>query len=125
MKSFLANYSITKVIFYHAEFGELANWLLLKFAQKGVNIEYHKVFDSIPFPKANWYQGLKIKLKQWLCFNYFPDVLDDGTNLFPSLPNSFFKRLKAVSIESKIDRALIYNAAKGLMINLISRVTYC
>ncbi len=114
MKSFLANYSITKVIFYHAEFGELANWLLLKFAQKGVNIEYHKVFDSIPVPKAKWYQGLKIKLKQWLCFNYFPDVLDDGTNLFPSLPNSFFKRLKAVSIESKIDRALIYNAAKGL-----------
>lgn len=114
MKFFLANYSITKVIFYHAEFGELANWLLLKFAQKGVNIEYHKLFDSIPFPKAKWYQGFKIRMKQWLCFNYFPDVLDDGTNLFPSLPNSFFKRLKAVSIESKIDRALIYNAVKGL-----------
>lgn len=114
MKSFFANYRITKVVFYHAEFGELANWLLLKFAKKGVCIEYHKVFDSISVPKAKWYQGLKIRMKQWLCFNYFPDVLDDGTNLFPSLPNSFFKRLKAVSIESKIDRALIYNAAKGL-----------
>lgn len=41
-------------------------------------------------------------------------MLDDGTNLFPSLPNSFFKRLKAVSIESKIDRALICNAVKSL-----------
>lgn len=88
MKSFFANYRITKVVFYHAEFGELANWLLLKFAKKGVCIEYHKVFDSIPVPKAKLYQGLKIKLKQWfvsiifltswmmeqICFLHYPIV---------------------------------------------------
>ena len=54
MKSFLANYRITKVVFYHAEFGELANWLLLKFAKKGGSIEYHKLFDSIPVPEAKF-----------------------------------------------------------------------
>lgn len=114
MKSFFANYRITKVVFYHAEFGELANWLLLKFAKKGVCIEYHKVFDSIPVPKAKLYQGLKIKLKQWFCFDYIPDVLDDGTNLFPSLPDSFFKRIKAVRVDSVVDRSIICNTVKGL-----------
>lgn len=57
MKSFLANYRITKVVFYHAEFGELANWLLLKFAKKGVSIEYHKVLIVYLYQKQN---GIKV-----------------------------------------------------------------
>lgn len=40
--------------------------------------------------------------------------MDDGTNLFPSLPDSFFKRIKAVRVDSVVDRSIICNTVKGL-----------
>jgi hypothetical protein len=37
MKLFLSAYIINRIVFYHAEFGELANWLLLKYAKQNIH----------------------------------------------------------------------------------------
>lgn len=115
LKSFLSNYKVNRMVFYHAEFGELANWLLVRYAKRGTRIEYHKLYDSIPTPKAKWYKGLKVQLKQWLCFDYWADVLDDGTRLFPSLPQGFYRKIHAEIMPVRSDMRLVTSCVEEVV----------
>lgn len=118
IKTFLSKNNITRVVFYHTEFGGLANWLLLILAKREVRIEYHKVFDRIPYPKAKWYQGLKIKVKQLFYFNYMPMVLNNGTRIFPSLPDDFYNKIKAITIPASYDDQKVKERVKLLIDDL-------
>ena len=117
-KAFLAHYVIERIVFYHAEYGELANWLLVHYAKNGVRIEYHKLFDSIPSPKAKWYKSFKIWLKQWLCYDYWPDVLDDGTCRYPSLPKSFYRKIHAIEQPAHSNMTLVSSRVEGVIKNM-------
>ena len=112
IKAFLSNYIIEKVVFYHAEFGGFANWLLLKFAKSNVRIEYCKIFESIPMPEVKWYNGWRLKIREFIYYNYFPIILDDGIRYFPSLPCSFFRKIKAINIKTNINYHLINDLLK-------------
>lgn len=112
MKAYLLCSNIDRIVFYHAEFGEMANWLLKKLSKIGISVEYHKVFDSIPGPMAKIYKGFKIRVRQRLFFGYSPDILDQGSRLIPSLPKSFFKSINAKVIIPKTNDNLIKEILK-------------
>lgn len=99
-------YNIHKIIFFHAEFGGIINWFILK-KSKDTVICYCKVFNRQPFPKAH---GLKA-IKSWLFNRFFNgtsmDILVNNSRLFPSLPDSFFVKVRAENYEIIIDNGII------------------
>lgn len=118
MLSYCINKNIESITFYHAEFGELINWFILKKAKEGVVIYYCKIYDSIPFPHAKWYKSIKIIARQLLFFNYIPDVLCNGSFKFPSIPDSFFNKTKAKRISSHINFELIDTTIGNLIASI-------
>lgn len=107
LKKLLFDGGISHITFYHAEFGDLANWFLIKAHETGIRINYCKLFDSIPMPRARWYQGIKLRLSQFFYFHYLPEIVDDGTRYFPSLPKSFFTRVGSIDVRIEVDKNLI------------------
>lgn len=99
-------YDIGRVVFFHAEFGEMANWLIKKLS-KNVPICYCKIYDSIPAPhsKQLW-KVFKLKLRQWIYWGVDMDVLEH-TKIFPSIPKSFFRNVNATTISIPVDMELI------------------
>lgn len=100
LKSFIDQQEVVSVTFFHAEFGNLANWLLIYLSKKGIRVNYCKIYDSIPMPHVGWfdYKAFKTRVREWLFYGYFADVIDDGTRYFPSLPDSFFSKIGAKEI---------------------------
>lgn len=102
----VSTYQLKQVVFFHAEFGGMANWLLKKLS-KTVPVYYCKIYDSIPAPHSHdWLRVAKIKLHEYLYWGVNMDVLQ-GANAFPSLPNSFFVDVDAQPISMTIDKSLI------------------
>lgn len=99
-------YEFIKLIFFHAEFGELINWFIKK-ASKKTPIYYCKIFEPLPYPKARFFKALRPKMKQYLYWGVNMDILDTGTNLKPSLPTSFFKSINVQNINIEINHSLI------------------
>lgn len=109
---FLSNFNIKKIIFFHAEYGELANWLLIYYSHQKTPIEYYKIFESLNFPRAKLYQGVKIRLKQFIAFHYWPNILNDGHNYLPALPKSFYKKINATIIKKESNNILLNDFIK-------------
>lgn len=116
-------YNIHKIIFFHAEFGGIINWFILK-KSKDTVICYCKVFNRQPFPKAHGLEALKC----WL-FNRFlngtsMDILDNNARLFPSLPDSFFIKARVEKYEIIIDNDIInlFITSKLNILNLGAKV---
>lgn len=114
-------YDIDEVVFFHAEWGEMANWLIKKLS-KAVPIKYCKIYDPIPAPRSrNWKQVIRIKLQQWIWWGMDVDVLE-LPQAFPSLPESFYKKIKAETIQIPVNCKLVsdYVSVKldGLNLNV-------
>lgn len=116
-------YDITKIIFFHAEVGELINWFLKKIS-KHIPIFYCKVFDTLPYPKANLFKAVKTKIKQYLFWGINMDVLDLGGGVKPSLPKKFFEKIGAQEISINIDNVLIEQSIANLLNKLDIRANY-
>lgn len=110
----IQKYDIGQVVFFHAEFGEMANWLIKKLSVK-IPIKYCKLYDSIPCPHCkNWKIVFKTKLRQYLYWGVNMDVLQ-GAYPFPSIPKNFFNKVKAETITMPIDNELVTNAVSSRM----------
>lgn len=105
-------YEIGQVVFFHAEFGEMANWLIKRLS-KTTPIFYCKIYDSIPAPRCKQFMKvLKVKLRQWLYWGVKMDVLQHS-NVFPSLPPEFFSNVHATTITMPIDVDLVSRYVSG------------
>lgn len=100
-----AKYKISKLIFFHAEFGGVINWFIKKISIR-IPIYYCKIFDSPHLPKASYIKSLKEKLKQIIYWGMNMDMLK-GSVIIPSLPKSFFKNIHAHNITIKINYHII------------------
>lgn len=104
--TFVSQFEIGQVVFFHAEFGGMANWLIRKLS-KSIPIKYCKLYDSMPAPKAKLsLKVLKLMIRERLLWGQKMDILM-GTYPFPSLPEEFFRRVKAEEIEMHVDNVLI------------------
>lgn len=109
--NFVLQFNIKCVIFYHAEFGAMANWLIEKLSKK-LPIKYCKLYDSIPVPRAPFsLNTLKIKVSEFIYWGQKMDVLV-GSYPFPSLPQSFFRKIKAETISLPVNMVLVNNILK-------------
>lgn len=113
----IQRYEIGQVIFFHAEYGEMANWLIKKLSKK-LPIKYCKLYDSIPCPFCrNWKNVIKIKIWEYLCWGVNMDVLQ-AAYPFPSIPKKFYADVKAEFITMPIDDVLVTNAVSLRMSNM-------
>lgn len=104
----IRRYDIGEVVFFHAEFGEMANWLIKRLSND-VPIKYCKLYDSVPCPRCRkWLTVAKIKLRQYLYWGIKMDVLEYPYP-FPSIPKKFFEDVKAETITMPIDNVKVSN----------------
>lgn len=104
---YVSQFNICKVVFFHAEFGGMANWLLEKLSKR-IPIQYCKLYDSIPAPKAPLSsKSLKLKISERLYWGQKMDILEGVSTLFPSLPESFFRKVRAQINKMPVDNLLI------------------
>lgn len=109
---YVVKYPINRIVFYHAEYGEMANWLLKKISHRA-NVEYCQVYDTIPAPKAQWsFKKMRIILSQYICWGQKMDILQ-GAYLFPSLPASFFLKINVKIVKPWIDIKLVSKCIRG------------
>lgn len=121
--NYVSQYEIGRVVFFHAEFGAMANWLIEKLSKK-ISIKYCKLYDSIPAPRAPFsLKTLKIKTSEYIYWGQKMDVLV-GSYSFPSLPQSFFRKVKAETIKMPINMALVNNRLKAKFNSLGIRGKY-
>ena len=105
----IQQFKIEEVVFFHAEWGEMANWLIKKLS-KDIPVKYCKIYDSIPAPRSdNWKEVVRIKLQQKIWWGVDVDVLKHS-KAFPSLPESFYKEVHAETIQMPVDIELVTNA---------------
>lgn len=121
--NYVSQYKIGQVVFFHAEFGAMANWLIEKLSKK-LPIKYCKLYDSIPAPRAPLsLKTLKIKTSEYIYWGQKMDVLV-GSYSFPSLPDSFFRKVKAETIKMPVNMALVNNSLMEKLNSLRIRGKY-
>ena len=103
-------FEIEQLVFFHTEFGGIANWLIKRLSHSDkISIKFCKIYDKMPLPPYKpFLKVLKIKIKERLYWNMKVDVLDRGRPIL-SLPDSFFKEVHAVEIKMPVDEKLISN----------------
>lgn len=100
--SLTKTYRIERLIFFHAEFGELVNWFISQIS-KDIPIFYCSVFPRLSFPEATFKIKMKEKIKQYIYWGINMDILAKGSNYaIPILSSNFFKknRVQQLSIET-------------------------
>ena len=121
--NYVFQYEIDKVVFFHAEFGAMANWLISQLSKK-IPVKYCKLYDSIPAPQASFSLcALKIRASEYIYWGQKMDVLV-STCPFPSLPQSFFRKVKSENIKMSVDVAFVNNCLKGKLESLGIRGEY-
>lgn len=120
LRLFINKYEVSCVKFYHAEFGNLANWLLIYLSNKGVEINYCKIYDSIPMPRIGWldYNAMKIRVRERLFYGYIADIKDNGRHYYPSIPDSFFRKIDAKFVKYTPDKRYISQFTQGYVNSL-------
>lgn len=108
IKKLVKKYNIIQIIFFHTEFGGIINWFLINMSRK-TKIYFCKVFDQMPYPKANGIKARKFWFKNLLLTGDSVEVLDRGFSFVPSLRPSFFKRIGAIPYNIDINYILIKN----------------
>lgn len=107
LMSQVQQYEIGEVVFFHAEFGAMANWLIKKLSHS-LPIKYCKIYDSIPAPRSKkWKIVFLTKIRERLMWGVAVEVLEGSAYPLPSLPPSFFKKVKAATIQLPIDNKLV------------------
>ena len=103
---FVTLYDIGKVVFFHTEFGGMANWLICKLSKR-IQIYFCKIYDPLPLSRAPWsLRVLKIHIKEYLYWGQRVEVLQKGYP-FPSLPRSFYEGIHSKTITMPVDQKLI------------------
>ena len=99
-------YNIKQVVFFHTEWGQIANWLIRKLSIS-IPICFCEIYKPLPLPKAplSW-KVLKMYFFQYILWGVRVKVIIRGKP-FPSLPDSFYKEVKAKTIKMPIDNSLI------------------
>ncbi|MBR2154097.1 MAG: hypothetical protein IJ901_05735 [Bacteroidaceae bacterium] len=104
--NFVKQYEIKRVVFFHAEFGGMANWLIAKLS-KNIPIKYCKLYDAIPAKKAPLnFHTIKMQMEQLVYWGQKMDIMV-YTKPFPSIPKSFFQKIGAEVIKMPIDLKVI------------------
>ena len=99
-------YEIEQVTFFHAEFGDMANWLIKRLS-KSIPVKYCKIFDKMSLPPHKpSLETIKIKIKQKVFWGMDVVILDRGRPI-PSLPDAFFLKICAETVTMPINRKLI------------------
>lgn len=107
----LGQYQIEDITFYHTEFGEYANWLILKLSNK-VKIYFQPPYQPWAIKPSYDFLSLKLKLVTYLTFGYNPDILLVGTKRYISMPKSFYKNNDVERIDCQINNQLIFDFIK-------------
>ncbi|MCI6160907.1 MAG: hypothetical protein MR681_06190 [Prevotella sp.] len=113
----LQYYNIHDIFFYHTEYGEAANWLLLYFRDKA-NIYFSSPFGSFPLSKTYSLKSLLMNLKRYVLYGYFSDMLVSGNRVIPSLPKAFYKKIKAKRKNITVKQNLVNSAVFPLVKNI-------
>lgn len=115
-------YDIMQLVFFHAEFGGIVNWLIKQLSFT-IPVKYCKIYDKMPLPPyKSFLKVLKIKLKEKLFWDMKVDVLDRGRPIL-SLPDSFFAEIGASFIKMPVDGKLVsdYVSEKLISNNIKSK----
>lgn len=100
---YVMHFKIDQVVFYHAEFGAMANWLINKLSKLGIPIKYCKIYDSMNAPKAPLsLQSIKLWLSEYIYWGQNMEILQQSY-LIPSLPHSFYRKVNAEQITRVVD----------------------
>ncbi len=111
--NYVSQYEIGRVVFFHAEYGAMANWLIERLS-KTIPIQYCKLYDAIPVPTVPFsLRKVKMILSERIHWGQKMDILSGVTTIFPSLPESFFRKVKAEVIKMPIDNDLISSILLG------------
>lgn len=86
----IGKYNISKIYFFHNEFGDISNWLIHKLSHK-VKIYHGEIYKSLPYPTKYNLKGLKLKIRYQLLYQTNIDPKYNGSRFIPSLSHLFFK----------------------------------
>ena len=86
----IRKYNISKIYFFHNEFGDISNWLIHKLSPK-VQIYHGEIYKSLPYPIKYNLKGLKLKIRYQLLYQTNIDPQYNGNRFIPSLSHLFFK----------------------------------
>ena len=102
----LKPYHIEELVFFHAEFGDMGNWLIYKLSKK-IPVKYCKLYNKIPSQKAKIsLKSIMMNIKLYVLWGQIMDIRDAG-HLFPSLPVSFFKKVNAETVDIDVNLEVI------------------
>lgn len=104
--SLTKKYEIEKLIFFHAEYGELVNWFITQIS-KDIPIFYCNVFPRPLFPSAKYKLKIKEKIKQYIYWGINMDIQNKGNSACPVLPLNFFKKNRVQPLKIEISSSLI------------------
>ena len=94
---FISGFDIKRLVFFHTEYGDMANWLIDKLS-KTIPVKFCKIYDRIPSEIAPLsIRSLKLKLVHLLLWGQNLDICK-APYLFPALPASFYKKIKSETI---------------------------
>lgn len=118
----LKPYHIEELVFFHAEFGDMGNWLIYRLS-KQIPVKYCKQYNKIPSQKAklSW-RSIMMKIKLYVLWGQIMEIRDAG-HLFPSLPDSFFRKVNAGTVHIDVNLEVInsYLSDKFKNYNLSSK----
>lgn len=112
--SLTKKYKIEKLIFFHSEFGELANWFINKIA-KEIPIFYCNIYPRPSLPSACFKKKMKGKIKQYIYWRINMDILSTGNNVCPVLPLRFFQKNNIQEFKIEISPLLIRSKLSSLL----------
>lgn len=106
----LSKWDIARITFYNTTYGGLANWLICTLHKQGVAVQHCSLYPRLPFPKAKWYQCIKLKLINYLMYGVRMEFLFNGDSFIPELSQRFFKRneVEIIRKPDNIDIATLY-----------------
>jgi hypothetical protein len=94
---YLSEYDIKELVFFHTEYGDMANWLIDKLSKK-IYVKFCKIYDRVPSVIAPIsLRSLKLKLVNYLLWGQNMDICK-APYLFPALPASYYKKIKSETI---------------------------
>lgn len=94
---FISGFDVEKLVFFHTEYGDMANWLIDKLSKR-IPVKFCKLYDRVPSEIAPVsFRSMKLKLVHFLLWGQNLDICK-APYLFPALPTSYYKKIKSETI---------------------------
>ncbi len=99
-------FNISRIIFFHSEYGGIINWYLQIMA-KNTDIYYCEVYGIQPLQRAYSFRAFKDWLREYLFYGVIVRMLENEPKPDPVLPPSFYKKIDAKPYKIKVNYELI------------------